>query len=75
MCNVQSVIKCQYKNNTEAMDIVRGHFLGQWLERVVEAGMDYVFYAPPDADIEIYTYGLPSSQILKDKVRCSDLAV
>lgn len=56
------------------MAILRMNCMGQWLERVVEAGNEYLFKAPEDAYLEIYTYGMPT-MILADKVACSDLAV
>ena len=46
-------IQCLYINRTEKMAILKIDFMGQWLERVVEAGKEFLFKAPEGAYLEI----------------------
>lgn len=48
--------------------------MGQWLERVVEAGKDFPFKAPEGAYLDICTYEM-ATMILQDRVPCRELAV
>ena len=70
----QKTIDCLYTNDTGKMAILRMHCMGQWLERVVVAGAEYLFKAPEEAYLEIYTCGMPT-MILADKIACIELAV
>jgi hypothetical protein len=70
----QETINCLYRNRTEKMAILKIDFMGQWLERVVEAGKDFPFKAPEGAYLDICTYEM-ATMILQDRVPCRELAV
>ncbi|NEQ73040.1 MAG: DUF1830 domain-containing protein [Okeania sp. SIO2C9] len=67
-------IKCLYINCTERIAILKIDFMGQWLERAVEAGKEYLFETNEDAYLEIYTSEI-STMILSDRVACSQLVL
>jgi hypothetical protein len=48
--------------------------MGQWLERVVEAGKDFPFQAPSGAYLDICSYEM-ATMILQDRVPCRELAI
>jgi len=70
----QGTINCLYINRTEKMAILKIDFMGQWLERVVEAGKYFLFKAPEGAYLEICTYEM-ATMVLEDRVPCRELAV
>jgi hypothetical protein len=67
-------IQCLYINRTEKMAILKIDFMGQWLERVVEAGKEFLFKAPEGAYLEICTYEMATMR-LEDRVSCRELAI
>jgi hypothetical protein len=56
------------------MAILKIDFMGQWLERVVEAGKEFLFKAPEGAYLEICTYEMATMR-LEDRVSCRELAI
>ena len=67
-------IECLYVNRTERMTILKIDFMGQWLERAVEAGKEYLFKTHKDAYLEIYTSEIPT-MILSDRIACSQFVL
>jgi hypothetical protein len=70
----QETINCLYINRTEKMAILKIDFMGQWLERVVEAGKDFPFEASSGAYLDICSYEM-ATMILQDRVSCRELAI
>jgi hypothetical protein len=67
-------IQCLYMNRTEKIAILKIDFMGQRLERVVEAGKEFLFKAPEGAYLEICTYEM-ATMVLEDRVPCRELAI
>lgn len=68
-------ILCYYVNPTPQTQIARIANIPNWyFERVVFPGERLLFEAFPEAELEIYSYQLPTA-ILIDKCRCNFLRV
>ncbi|MFM8293710.1 MAG: DUF1830 domain-containing protein [Microcystaceae cyanobacterium] len=70
----QEIVNCLYVNDTGKTAILRIDFMGERLERVVEAGKDFWFKAPEGGYLEISTYEM-ATMMLEEKIPCRELAI
>jgi hypothetical protein len=70
----EAIVNCVYVNDTGKTAILKIDLMGQWLERVVEAGKEFLFKAPEGAYLEIFTYEM-ATMVMADRVPCRELAI
>ena len=70
----QAIINCVYVNRTKKTTILKIHFMGQWLERIVEPGQDFCFKAPEGGHLDIFTYEM-AAMIREHRIPCRELAI
>ncbi|MCA2654076.1 DUF1830 domain-containing protein [Microcystis sp. M061S2] len=70
----QAIINCVYVNRTEKTAILKIDSMGQWLERVLEAGKEIFFEAPEEGHLDIFTYEM-ATMIREDRIPCRELAI
>lgn len=68
-------VLCGYVNTTNLIQVARIANISHWyFERVVFPGQRLLFYAPPDAYLEIHT-GRMASAVLSDRISCQSLQI